>query len=477
MPRKPFQNIVRATNHFKTQYIAPFLLATTTVANTLIVVVLSRRHMRTPTNIVLMAMALCDMLTMLFPAPWLFYMYTFGNHYKPLTPPPACTAWNYMNEVIPAMFHTASIWLTLALAVQRYIYVCHAPVARTWCTMPRVIKCLIYIGLAAFLHQLPRFFDRRYVPHVTVWRGQLKDVCQMEMAPWVKTISLDAYFIAYFAFRVLFVHLIPCTSLVVLNVLLFRAMKKAQINRQKLFKDNRKSEYSDSSSECSDLDSQFLNLAKKKKKPGDAPSAPAKAKNTSDSESDWDNDDKKNSAKSGGSSSSGSDSNSDSDNSKASSKKATGRNSRKPSDVGSDRSDSSKKKPERKKSVEAPPPPVEKKKDVYSEPEEGEVSSHSSDNDSMIDSEEEFDDGYDENLMGDEEDRARLAAMSEKEREQEIFKRIERRDLMKTRGPRAAMSEKEREQEIFKRIVRRDLMKTRSVVLPYPHSGLYQDDA
>lgn len=35
--------------------------------------------------------------------------------------------------------------------------------------------------------------------------------------------------------------------------------------------------------------------------------------------------------------------------------------------------------------------------------------------------------------MGDEQDRSRLAAMSEKEREQEIFKRIERRDLMKTR--------------------------------------------
>ncbi|XP_073965597.1 sex peptide receptor-like [Choristoneura fumiferana] len=80
-------------------YIAPFLLATTTVANTLIVVVLSRRHMRTPTNVVLMAMALCDMFTMLFPAPWLFYMYTFGNHYKPLSPVAACKAWNYMNEV------------------------------------------------------------------------------------------------------------------------------------------------------------------------------------------------------------------------------------------------------------------------------------------------------------------------------------------------------------------------------------------
>lgn len=55
----------------------------------------------------------------------------------------------------------------------------------------------------------------------------------------------------------------------------------------------------------------------------------------------------------------------------------------------------------------------------------------SSDSDSSSDSE--FNDGFDDNLMGDEEDRARLEGLSEKEREQEIFKRIERRDVMKTR--------------------------------------------
>lgn len=49
------------------------------------------------------------------------------------------------------------------------------------------------------------------------------------------------------------------------------------------------------------------------------------------------------------------------------------------------------------------------------------------------DSQEEFNDGYDENLMGDEEDQKRLAQMTEKEREQEIFKRIEQREVMKTR--------------------------------------------
>jgi RNA polymerase-associated protein RTF1 len=48
-------------------------------------------------------------------------------------------------------------------------------------------------------------------------------------------------------------------------------------------------------------------------------------------------------------------------------------------------------------------------------------------------SQEEFNDGYDENLMGDEEDQKRLAQMTEKEREQEIFKRVEQREIMKTR--------------------------------------------
>lgn len=80
-------------------YFLPFLLVITIVANSLIVVVLSKRHMRTPTNMVLMAMALCDMFTLLVPAPWLIYMYTFGNHYKPLWPVSLCFAWNAMHEV------------------------------------------------------------------------------------------------------------------------------------------------------------------------------------------------------------------------------------------------------------------------------------------------------------------------------------------------------------------------------------------
>ena len=47
--------------------------------------------------------------------------------------------------------------------------------------------------------------------------------------------------------------------------------------------------------------------------------------------------------------------------------------------------------------------------------------------------EEKFCDGYDENLIGDEEDKAKLEQMTEKEREQELFNRMERRQVLKTR--------------------------------------------
>ncbi|KAA0185298.1 hypothetical protein HAZT_HAZT005207 [Hyalella azteca] len=53
--------------------------------------------------------------------------------------------------------------------------------------------------------------------------------------------------------------------------------------------------------------------------------------------------------------------------------------------------------------------------------------------DGVSDDEKEFDDGLDENLIGDEADRVRLEQMTEKEREQELFNRIEKREALKTR--------------------------------------------
>lgn len=73
--------------------------------------------------------------------------------------------------------------------------------------------------------------------------------------------------------------------------------------------------------------------------------------------------------------------------------------------------------------------------------------------------EEVFDDGFDENLMGDEEDKKKLAQMTEKEREQELFNRSERRETLKIRFEierklryKAKKREQERKQSARKRL-------------------------
>lgn len=58
---------------------------------------------------------------------------------------------------------------------------------------------------------------------------------------------------------------------------------------------------------------------------------------------------------------------------------------------------------------------------------------HDDDDDDDSDDSMKFADGYDDAFVGDEEDRQRLAQMTEKEREEEIFRRLERREMLQTR--------------------------------------------
>jgi neuromedin U receptor 1 len=46
-------------------------------------------------------------------------MYTLRNHGRPLGPVSFCYIYYFFNETLPSLFHTASIWLTVALAFQR----------------------------------------------------------------------------------------------------------------------------------------------------------------------------------------------------------------------------------------------------------------------------------------------------------------------------------------------------------------------
>ena len=227
--------------------VSPILVGVTLLTNICVCVVLVRPNMRSATNTLLVAMAVSDTLTGLCPLPayFRFYSRTDGAHREWL-PYEWCAAFYFLTDHLPTIFHTASVWLTVALATQRYVYVCRAMEARRWCTIQNSLIAIAVIYVVAVLYQLCRFVEMRYT---AVELTSLVDLtgsttvvgCIGEYWP-VLLPYLDAYFNTYYWFRVIAVHLVPCSALVALNAALVMAMRRAQARHRQLVAQNRKSE-------------------------------------------------------------------------------------------------------------------------------------------------------------------------------------------------------------------------------------------
>jgi hypothetical protein len=89
---------------------APLIIIISTVLNSLIGVVLLQRHLRSATNILLLAIAFYDTLTGLFPFPAYIFVFTFQrcNDYIPYN-----YGWFHRinHDILPFVFHTCSIWV------------------------------------------------------------------------------------------------------------------------------------------------------------------------------------------------------------------------------------------------------------------------------------------------------------------------------------------------------------------------------
>lgn len=69
-----------------------------------------------------------------------------------------CTMFPYMASILPSIFHTAAIWLTVYLAVQRYIYICMPKLVRNYCTNRRSKQAIGLICIIAVWIYAPELF-------------------------------------------------------------------------------------------------------------------------------------------------------------------------------------------------------------------------------------------------------------------------------------------------------------------------------
>lgn len=107
------------------------------IANVVNVIVLTRREIRSPTNAILTGLAVADFLVMIDYIPYSWFDFILPNmNYTRRTLFSYSTAWFIMfHSIFAQICHTISIWLTVTLAVWRYIAVAYPHRNRIWCNM------------------------------------------------------------------------------------------------------------------------------------------------------------------------------------------------------------------------------------------------------------------------------------------------------------------------------------------------------
>ncbi|KAK0174266.1 hypothetical protein PV327_011058 [Microctonus hyperodae] len=108
------------------------------IANTLNIAVLTRREIRSPTNSILTGLAVADLLVMLEYIPYAIHMYLYHRSRRD-TYTYGWAVFVLIHSIFTQICHTISIWLTVTLAVWRYIAVAYPQHNREWCSSRRTV--------------------------------------------------------------------------------------------------------------------------------------------------------------------------------------------------------------------------------------------------------------------------------------------------------------------------------------------------
>ncbi|KAK0062335.1 G-protein coupled receptor [Biomphalaria pfeifferi] len=199
------------------------------ISNILNIIVLTRRHMISPTNMILTALAIADILTMSTYVVMATYLYILN---EPIFTKPHCHSkqWVYF-----LMFHTLFIitchmmamWLTVTLAVFRYIFVCQHQKAMTMCSMQRAKISVGIVFVVTFVSCLPYLF---------MYKAKLVDErpnCYVvDPSDFASSNPMYGNFVNWLYGVV--IKILPCVVLAYLSTLLIIAMQKAKKRRARL---------------------------------------------------------------------------------------------------------------------------------------------------------------------------------------------------------------------------------------------------
>lgn len=221
-------------------YLAAVVCVFGVIANVLNIIVLTRKNMVSSTNIILTGLAISDGLTMAFYFPFALQTYVIhGIDISPERDTIESAKYTLSYAIASVILHSISIWLTVTLAVFRYVFIRFPRIGAQYCNVQRAKTAVITVAVVVTIVCIPNSvtYDLVSKPAVefgfnnsneSVWWIDVKnktesDVVLQKFNFWVQAVL---------------VKLLPCFLLTVFSVLLVRTMRDAEKRRKKMMTKN-----------------------------------------------------------------------------------------------------------------------------------------------------------------------------------------------------------------------------------------------
>lgn len=209
------------------------------IGNIISMIILSRPQMRSSINYLLIGLARYDTFLiitsiLLFGLPTIYpysgYMsYYYFQIYPRLSP---------ITYPIGMIAQTASVYMTFIVTLERYIAVCHPLKARALCTYGRAKHYFIVCIIFSVLYNIPRFWEVGVVSFPIDEDVKRRNHISENVIYCVRATELrqdSSYINIYIHWCYLIViYVLPFLNLAILNCLIYRQIKRANRERQRL---------------------------------------------------------------------------------------------------------------------------------------------------------------------------------------------------------------------------------------------------
>lgn len=151
----PFEEFLTGSRFWVQRVLVPLIMVIGVIGNTITIVIMTRRRMRSSTNNYLAALAIFDMLYLIF-----IFVLSFAQ-YPDVSDPKYYYYWKLwpFSLMITDACSNSSVWLTVTFTIERFIVVSNPIRGKMICTESRSRIVVLCVVLICFTYTLPTPFE------------------------------------------------------------------------------------------------------------------------------------------------------------------------------------------------------------------------------------------------------------------------------------------------------------------------------